>query len=627
MLRITGTVADITARKLAEMELARATDRLHLVMEAGKSVGWDWDVKSGRDSWFGDLQTMFGIPSHTHIGHVADFRRLVHPEDRGSFWKAVRHAMQSQLPFAAEFRILRPDGTVRWVAAKGKFYYLPDGEPERMLGVAVDITERKVAEEALHRKDLELTEAQRVAGVGSWRWDPKNDTVIWSEELYRISGRDPNLPAVSYKDHSQLYTAESWERLHNAVEEALRTGAPYELELEMIRPDGTTKWLIARGETQRDTAGGLVGLHGTIQDITERRRSREALRESEERLRLAAQAGGMYAYEWDTASDAITRSAEFSKILGLTSQSKNTTSKQMLTTVHPDDRAKVIAATKGCTPENPICRIRYRVLRSDRSVVWLEKTGHAFFDGKRRMLRMIGMVVDVTDRKLAEEALSGLSRRLIEAQEAERARIARDLHDDISQRLALLSVTLEQMKQAAPGLENEVRGHMDELRKQLLDISAAVHTLSHDLHPSRLRHLDVASAIRGFCAELSEQQNVDIDYGYKDIPRSLPQEVSLCLFRVLQESLHNAVKHSGVRRFEVELHGTSEAIHLKIRDAGTGFDPAAAMKSLGLGLTSMQERLKLVDGELLIDSQPMRGTTIHAWVPVGSAAVSARAAG
>ncbi len=182
----------------------------------------------------------------------------MHPEDRGLVWKAVKDAMETRSPYAAEFRVVWPNGTVRWVAAKGQFYYSPGGDPERMLGMAVDITERKDAEESLRRKEMELKEAQRLAGVGSWQWDPDTDTVVWSEELYRIAGRDPSLPAVSYKEHSQLYTRESWDRLRAAVETALHTGAPYELDLEMVRADGTHRWVTARGEAQRDSAGHIA---------------------------------------------------------------------------------------------------------------------------------------------------------------------------------------------------------------------------------------------------------------------------------------------------------------------------------------------------------------------------------
>ena len=212
-----------TRRVLSQEELATANTLLHLTLEAGKAVGWDWDVTTGRDCWFGDLQTMFGIPSTTFSWHGEDVRRRLHPEDRERVWKAVKDAMDGHTPCAAEFRVVREDGTVRWVAAKGQFYYSHDGALQRMLGVAVDITDRKAAEEAVNRMDDELGEAQRLAGVGSWRWDPETDTALWSDELYRIVARDPRLPAVNYRDHAQLYTPESWDRLSRAVEEALRT--------------------------------------------------------------------------------------------------------------------------------------------------------------------------------------------------------------------------------------------------------------------------------------------------------------------------------------------------------------------------------------------------------------------
>jgi PAS domain S-box-containing protein len=627
ILRVTGMVADITERKLAEGQLAVVTERLQLAMESGKSVGWDWDVKSGKDTWFGDLQTMFGIPAKVRTGQIEDFRSYVHPEDRSLVWKAVNNAMQTHAPYAAEFRILWPNGTVRWVAAKGKFYYSPDGETERMVGMSVDITERKATEEALRRKEVELTEAQRLAGVGSWQWDPETDTVVWSEELYRIAARDPRLPAVSYKDHPRIYTAESWERLRLAVEEALRTGKPYQLDLEMVRPDGSTRWLTARGEARIDGKGRVTQLRGTVHDITERKRSEEALREGEERLRLAAQSGHMYAYEWDAASDIVVRSAEFSDVLGIIDQPARTTRKQILTKVHPDDQQKFIAAISDRTPEDPTCKVRYRMLGPDGQEIWLEKTGRAFFDHKGKLLRMIGMIADITDRKLAEDALSSVSSRLIEAQETERVRIARELHDDIGQRLALLTVRLQQLKQSSPEAGQDLRRNIDELNQHVAELSADVAAMSHELHSSKLRVLGLVAAMRGFCNELAVQQGVEIDFSHDDISPTVSAEISLCLFRVLQEALHNAVKHSGVRRFEVELRETPDAIVLSVHDAGRGFDAESAITGRGLGLTSMQERMKLVNGDLSVDSQAKHGTTILARVPLKAEIESVRAAG
>ena len=389
-----GTCFDVTEFRRAEAERNVANDRLQLAMESGKSVGWEWDLETDRDTWFGDLPTIFGIPSNIYVGHVEDFRRSVHPEDRGLVWKAVKDALESHSPYAAEFRVKWSNGTVRWLAAKGRFYYSAGGDAERMLGMAVDITERKDAEESLRRKEMELKEAQRLAGVGSWQWSPDTDTVVWSEELYRIAGRDQSLPAVNYKEHAQLYTRESWDRLRCAVETALLTGASYELVLEMVRADGTHRWVMARGEAQRDSTGHVAGIRGTVQDITE--------------------------------------------------------------------------------------------------------------------------------RKLAEEALSSVNGRLIEAQETERARIARDLHDDIGQRLAVLAMVLEHVKELQPDASGEALSCLDALQEQTAEIITGVQALSHELHPPRLLHLGVVAAMRGFCGELSGQKNVAIDFRDENVPGSVP---------------------------------------------------------------------------------------------------------
>jgi signal transduction histidine kinase len=173
----------------------------------------------------------------------------------------------------------------------------------------------------------------------------------------------------------------------------------------------------------------------------------------------------------------------------------------------------------------------------------------------------------------------------------------------------------------------QIRRRVSKLQKQTSEIAADVQSLSHQLHSAKLQYLGITAAVRGFCREFAEQQKVEIDFKRHDLPGPLSADVSLCLFRVLQEALHNSAKHSGVRHFEVRLWGTSDEIHLTVRDSGAGFDREAARASRGLGLISMEERLKLLNGTLLVESLPKHGTTIHAWVPLRSAGDLMRAPG
>src|SRR5271169_193009 len=268
-----------------------------------------------------------------------------------------------------------------------------------------------------------------------------------------------------------------------------------------------------------------------------------------------------------------------------------------------------------------------RYVRKDGTQLWgrlnvsLLKNGD---DGSAPVV--FAFVEDITERKLADVDLAHVSRKLIEAQEQERARIGRELHDDIGQRLALLAVQLQQLHEDPPNFP-EVGTRLGELHKQTVGIAAAIQSLSHELHSARLQYLGIAAAMRAFCHDFGEQQRMEIDFDARDLSSSLLPEVSLCFFRVLQEALHNSAKHSGARHFEVRLWETSDEIHLTVNDAGAGFDREAAKRSSGLGLISMEERLKILQGTLTIDSQPRRGTTIHARVPLSAGTDSMRAAG
>jgi len=221
---------------------------------------------------------------------------------------------------------------------------------------------------------------------------------------------------------------------------------------------------------------------------------------------------------------------------------------------------------------------------------------------------------DITHRKQMEEAISSISRKLIESQEQERARIGRELHDDINQRLALLAVELERLQDDP----SELRTHVQELRKQLIEISNDVQGLSHELHSSKLEYLGALRAMKGWCREFGERQGIQIEFKSFEANISLPREIGLCLFRVLQEALHNAAKYSGVKRIEVEVREDSSEIHLLVSDLGRGFDLETATQGRGLGLTSMQERVRLINGIIEIQSKPMGGTIVNVRVPLTS---------
>jgi PAS domain S-box-containing protein len=295
--------------------------------------------------------------------------------------------------------------------------------------------------------------------------------------------------------------------------------------------------------------------------------------------------------------------------------------------VHDEDRRRCMEIYSQAFGSRQSFAMEYRMRRNDGEYRWILDNGVPRFNRDGSFAGYIGSCLDSTDRKLAEEALASVGRRLIEAHEEERTWIARELHDDIVQRLALLAIELARCDQQTVGSVADVHEYLQHARQRVADLGNDVQTLSHRLHSSKLEYLGLAAAAKSFCHELSEQKNVRIEFKHSDIPTAISKEISLCLFRVLQEALQNAVKHSSDQNFTVEVHGTKEGISLTVSDSGIGFDWQDAMNRRGLGLISMRERLRLVNGELSIQSEPGRGTTVLAHVRLGKEDHSAAIAG
>jgi signal transduction histidine kinase len=270
------------------------------------------------------------------------------------------------------------------------------------------------------------------------------------------------------------------------------------------------------------------------------------------------------------------------------------------------------------SPAHPQLKFTHRLIRPDGSIVWVECLGRAHFDDRGTLTRTIGMLIDVTPYKMAEDALAKVGRRLLEAQEAERTRIGHELHDDIAQRLTLLLLMIDHLK-ALPSDEADRRAReLDAVRQQTQEISQDVQALARDLQAAKLHLLGLVTTTQAFCRDLGVQHGVRIDFTHDHVPPTVAPDVALCVFRVAQEALRNAVQHSNARHIIVTLYGTSDTLHLSVHDTGRGFDPDAAAHGDGLGLTSMQERMNLVGGQLSITSRVARGTTVIAHVPLRS---------
>jgi len=480
--------------------------------------------------------------------------------------------------------------------------------------------EHKQAANVVRESEERLRLAQWAAHIGTFDLNLRTGVDIWQPETEALFGLPRGGFGGTLSAFEDLIHPDDRERIKGLTQVMKRTGADTDAEWRVIWPDGSVHWIASRGRVLMDESGEPSRMIGVNMDVTERKQAEEALRKSEERFRLAAVAGRMFAYEWDAASDVIIRSGDFSQILG-TGEAIETSGQQVLDRTHPDDRQRVNAAVAALSPENPHLRISYRMRRRDGRFLWVERTSSAHFDKQGRIVRIVGMLADISERKQAEIALAEMTRKLIEAQEQERARLGRELHDDINQRLAMLSMEAEQL------LENpsEIESRVKQFREEILELSGDVQALSHDLHSSKLEYLGALGGMKSWCKEFAERYKLEIKFS-ADVSTPIPQDLGVSLFRVLQEALQNAIKHSGSIRFEVQLREESGQIHLLVTDSGKGFDVEAALRGKGLGLTSMRERIRLVNGTMSIDSKPMDGTTIHVRVPLESAKLSERAA-
>jgi len=470
-----------------------------------------------------------------------------------------------------------------------------------------DITERKQADDALRKSQEQLKEAHRLAHIGVWNWVAETDTVLWTEELYHIAGLDPMLPAPTYAEHANIYAPESWDLLKEGVERAMKTGEPYQLELKLIRPDGTTRWVNAFGGSTYDSHGLIQGLYGTLQDITERKRMEERLKESEERYRSLFENSIMGISQVLPDGRLVLVNSAYSQMYGFAN------AEEMMAAVthvgqfyaNPDDREKVLRILK----ENGVMKPReIAVIRRDGTRFIVLAGAREIRDSKGKPLYYQAEHIDITDRKQAEEKLEAsqkqlrdLAERLQQIREEERLLVSREIHDIIGGGLTGLKMDLSwlihNLKNAESDKEQAAFKSRIVASSEFVDqMIKDTRRISTGLRPPFIDDLGLISAIDWELSEFTSRTGIlhELTTTFEYV--NMEKEKAVGVFRIFQEMLTNIVRHSRatkvvviLREDERSLFG-DENLVLEIRDNGRGITEEEILNSKSLGLLGMKER-------------------------------------
>ena len=389
--------------------------------------------------------------------------------------------------------------------------------------------------------------------------------------------------------------------------------------LDLERAHATLRQEVAR-RTQAEQA-----LRVTNEQLESRVAERTAqLQTTLERWSLVTQATHDGVYDWDLTTHLVIASSHWNEMHGFTDEDDSETFEQWSDRLHPDDRAHVLGHLEDyLAKKQQGFREEYRIRRRDDRWIWVLDRAYALWNKDGRAVRLVGSEKDITHGKQVEAQLRqhearliDLSTKLLRAQDQERQRIARELHDDMTQRLAVLAVEIGSLSRTGPS-DAPTQAHIEGLRKSAAQLAEDIQSFAYRLYPSLLEHLGLEAAIRDHVDDFSRRTGLKVQYLQRDVPQSISMDLATCLYRVTQESLQNVLKHAEASEVLVRLLGTATGVGVCVCDDGKGFaqEPSGST-SRGLGLVSMEERVRLYQGTFRIRTNPGKGTEVHAWVPV-----------
>ena len=417
-------------------------------------------------------------------------------------------------------------------------------------------------------------------------------------------------------DMASTLPSVNWKELTTGV---MRASQARELEVQ----DWEGRYYALRIRPYRSGTDRVEGILIAMIDISSLKRSigetaeaRGHAKDLQARLTLAGEGLRIGIWEYDIATDELRGTDQWSALYGIPSN-RPWPRGEWLAHIHPDDRQAVSDDIDSIITSPSVSDLEYRVVWPDGTTHWLNRRAELVHDANKKPVRILGVSIDITSQKTLEHERQAFSSRIAFAQEAERLRIVRELHDGVIQDLAGLAMDLSRRITKPPSTPADLKSDYQTFRDRAIKAAETARQVAYDLHPTEVDDLGLENALRAYCQQVSETNNISIEFQSRKVPKVLKGEIASCLYKVAQEGLRNVVKHAQVRRAKVILDGGDKQIRLRLEDKGSGFPLPILQHSAGLGIASMRERVELVNGKFLVHSEPGKGTQVLAEIPLG----------
>ena len=571
-------------------------------------------------SWNPGAERIKGYRAEEVIGR--NFSQFYAPEDRArGLPEAALATARRDGRFEGEGWRLRKDGSRFWALVVIDAVRDDAGELVGFAKITRDISERRAMEERLRESEERLraftshSPALMCMKDREGRYRFVNDRFLerYSLRLDQVLGRTD---AELFPRRQALAAA-----AHDAA--VVARGEPLQYEERATASEGQRVSLVSKFPVF-DAAGTVVAVGTVANDITDRRLTEQALREQRTLLAEAQKVAGLGSWEWDPDTGRVSWSSELYRILGVLPQDLAPSFENYLERVHPEDRQQSGAMVARALMDSRSFSMLERIVRPGGEVRYLRSQGEVVRNERGKPIKILVACVDITEQRHSESALRqaaqdlhGLTRRLVQAEEAERRRLARELHDRVGQSLSALNINLDIISRESHALTPALRQRLDDSLGLVDNTLQSIENVMAELRPPLLDEYGLGAALGWHAEEFSRRTGVKVAVADRDPAgsKNARPEAAVALFRIAQEALNNVLKHAKATNVRLEVSATDEELILDVQDDGQGFDAATARRGRW-GMTTMRERAEAAGGQLHIASSPGEGTRIHARVPL-----------